>query len=115
MFFDWHITTPANTPESDKLITELPLVSGLVIKAEVKFHPGGAGLLFCQVKDALHQVWPSNQDGHFNTEDETVSFGAEYPLEAEPFKLYAHTWNTDDTYEHEIDLRIEVRTRDLGL
>jgi len=106
--FVFHVTTPANTPPSNKQVTRLHMSAGVITKFDIYFPPGCAGLVYCQVRDALHQVFPRNPQDYFQSDDETITFITDYPLLQEPLELYAYTWNLDDTYGHTIALRFSV-------
>ena len=73
------------------------------------FPPGSTGLLHLQVTDSLHQVWPTNPDGNFETDDETISYEDQFEIDQPPYELYAYTWNEDDTYDHAVYIRIGIR------
>lgn len=108
MFYVYHATTPANTAKADKIITPMQLAMGGITKVEILFPPGCAGLVYCGIWDALHQLWPTNPDGYFQSAKETISLMAGVAFVTEPFVVYAHTWNLDDTYEHTLTFRFEV-------
>jgi len=108
MIYSFSITTPANTPAANRQKTELKLTTGVIHQIDFVFPPGCAGLAFISVNDGLHQVWPTNPSQKFHTDGETISFEEFYKLIREPFILDAFTYNLDDTYDHEIIVRVGI-------
>jgi hypothetical protein len=109
LIYVFDITTPANTPESNPLRTTLKLAKGITYKVDFLFPPGPLGLLHLRVCKGLYQVWPSNPEADFSTDDETISFEDEYLIDEPPYELTAITWNEDDTYEHRVTIRIGLK------
>lgn len=112
MFYDYYISTPKSTPELSKLSTRLKLAKGTIVQVSILFPPGSIGLLFLQVFRGLHQLFPFNPGGYFRTSGESINFIDSYDLLVEPFELVAQTWNLDDTYDHGIHLRINIKPFD---
>jgi len=109
VFFTFPITIPANTPETAKLKTILQLARGTVTHLNVEFPAGHVGLTHLAINRGLHQLWPTNPDATFKSSNETIIWEEEYALDDDPFKLEAYAWNEDDTYDHTITVRIELK------
>lgn len=108
MFYVWNITVPKNTTEEDAQETVLDIHPGIICQVDVMFPPGHAGLTGLQIFDSEHQVWPSIPGEYFRGDDATVTFREWYPITSVPYELNCFTWNTDDTYDHTITLRIGI-------
>lgn len=106
MIYTANITTPANTARSLLLKTTIDVTKGLVYKVEFYFPPGSAGLMGLAVFDGLFQVWPSTVGEFFVSDDETISFDDMFLMESEPFEFQCYTYNTDDTHDHFVSVRI---------
>ena len=106
--FVYAITTPANTAVADKIKTDIKLSQGIIHQLDIVFPPGPQGLCHLTINQALHQRWPSNTDQTFHNDSTTISFKEHLPLLFEPFELQAFTYNLDETYEHEIIIRIGI-------
>lgn len=111
MFYEFHITTPRNTLESNPQLTELTLDLGVVTFVEMQFPRGCVGLLHAQVYNELHQVWPANPDGDIASEDARLAWTEEYELFTPAKRLIVRTWNEDDSYSHTLYLRIALLER----
>jgi hypothetical protein len=109
VIYVFEITTVKNTPATAKKKTILPLCRGTTYKLDILFPPGPCALLHLQVCDSLHQVWPTNTGADFVSDDETITFPDEFPLDQPPYELYAYTWNEDDTYDHKLWIRIGIK------
>lgn len=115
MIYQKTITTPANTAKSVELRTVFPVVNGLVYQFELQFPPGPLGLTFVRVKDGGHQVWPTEDGEYFRGDNLIVSFEDLYLKLHPPFKFDVLTYNLDDTYDHDVILRLGVVSKDVYL
>lgn len=115
MIYSANITTPANTTQSGLKTTRIHVTKGLVYKVEFYFPSGSAGMMGVAVFDGLFQVWPSSVGEFFIGEDHVVSFDDLYLKEAAPFELQCYTYNTDDTYDHAVSVRIGLMSKDVFL
>ena len=110
MFFDFPITTSANTAKANAISTVLDLTAGIIYQVDVLFPGGAAGLLHVQIFNGITQVWPSNPGESFYSDQEKITFSEAYTELQTPFILTAKTWNLDDTYDHTVRLRFAVST-----
>ena len=108
MFYVFPITIPANTPDTAKLKTILPVTAGTVKRVMVEFPAGHVGLTHLHINRGLAQVWPTNPDASFKSSNETIEWAEEYVLDTPPYQLEAYAWNEDDTYDHTITVRLEL-------
>ena len=116
MFFDHRVTVPANTTQASPHRETLPLDAGTVTQVDVVFPPGPAGLLHVTIWQGAAQLWPSNGDGSFASDAETLSWAEDFDLLQPPHELTAVCWNDDDSYPHSAVLRFALkRRRDMGL
>ena len=108
MFYVFAIATVANTPATAKLKTILQLQRGRVTGLQVHFPSGHIGLTHIQLSRGLHQFYPSNPEANFSSSGEAIVWDEDFLLDHQPFQLEAYTWNTDDTYDHTITVRVEM-------
>jgi len=108
MIYRFSITTAKSpaTSVSAQQCTRLKLRKGVIHKIDIVFPPGCLALLHVHINDALHQVWPTNPSQSFASDSETISFQEYFPIDYEPYELQAWTYNDDDTYSHEVIIRI---------
>jgi len=108
MFYDFSFTIPANTTKKSPLREDINLTHGIIHRVEIGFPAGCAGLVYLQIVQGLHQIWPTNADGSFNTDDYTIAFNEYEDMTTEPFTLTLIGWNLDDTYDHTLEIRIGI-------
>lgn len=113
MIYVFDFETAITYGAGNKLKTVLKLAKGVTYKLDVVFPPGPAHLLHVQIRDALHSIWPTNEDADFAGDDHTISFKDEYPMTEPPYQLAAYTWNLDDTHVHRVIIRIGVKPIDI--
>lgn len=108
MIYLFNISTPANTAESAKVKTPMPVTSGIVHQIEIYFPPGSAGLLHLHIDSAGHQVWPYNAGSNFVAQDANLSFREFIPILKAPYVFTAYTWNEDDTNDHLLIIKLGI-------
>ena len=108
MIYVFDFETAITYGKSNKLKTVLGLSKGVTYKVDIVFPPGPAHLLHVQIRDALHPVWPTNEDVDFAGDNHTITFEDEYPIIEPPYQLTAYTWNLDDTHVHRVIIRIGI-------
>lgn len=113
MIYAKDITTPKNTPASAPVITPLILTRGLIYKVEVEFPPGPSGYLHCFMLHGSHQFCPIPDGETFRSDSAVIDFEDTYPMQTEPFRINIHTYNLDDTYDHWLQVRIGVVSKEV--
>lgn len=108
-----NITTPKDTKLSALKKTTVHVTKGLVYKVEFYFPPGSAGLMGVAVFDGLYQVWPSSVGEFFTGEDQVIAFDDMYLKEAAPYEFQCYSYNTDDTYDHFVSVRIGLVSKEV--
>lgn len=108
MIYRFGITTTTDYTKASPKKTILPLTKGSVHQLDVVFPPGCAGTLHVIVRDALHQVWPTNPDQSFAADGTTISFKESLDLDFEPFELQVYTWLENATYQHTCIVRVGI-------
>jgi len=100
------ITTSANTAKANAKKTIFEITRGLIWRIEVEFPAGCCGLMHVQIFDGLYQVFPATPTESLRGEAVTAGYDDLYLKDAAPFDLTIKTWNTDETYDHTIQVRI---------
>jgi len=108
VFYDFSFTIPANTPQNSPAELRCKLTQGITHRVEISFPPGCAGLVYLQIFDNAHQVYPTNPGGSFKTDSYTIAFNDYYELKSEPYTLRLVGWNEDDTYDHTLEVRFGI-------
>lgn len=108
MIYNFTLGAALNTPSTSPAKQTLHLTHGIIHKLDILFPPGCLGLVGISIHTALHQVWPSNPDEYFTSDAETISYRENYQLLYEPFELESWVYNIDDTYNHNVILRIGI-------
>lgn len=115
MIYSANITTVKNTAQSSLKRTSIHVTKGLVYKVEFYFPSGSAGLMGVAVFDGLFQVWPSNVGQFFVSDNETIRFDDLYLKETAPYEFQVYSYNTDDTYDHVVGVRIGLVSKEVFL
>jgi len=108
MIYTASIDTVSKTSKAKAQVTRLYVAKGLVYRFEVEFPPGCCGLLHCQVFDGSYQVYPTSRDDSFHSDARNIGFDDCYLKQAAPFEFTIKTWNLDETWDHNIQVRIAM-------
>ena len=108
MIIDKRYTIPANTIEASKLIKIIPAEAGIIHEINIIFPSGCQGLAHAKILRGQNQIAPSNSDGDFASDFETISFRENYELSAPPYQIEVHLWNLDTLYAHTVGIRVGI-------
>jgi len=106
--YDYLVTTPANTTKASPTRTDLPLRRGMIDQVQIAFPPGPMGLLHVVIERGGSPLWPANVGAGFASDNFTIVFNPLYELVAAPLALTAVSWNEDDSYSHQVAIRVNV-------
>ena len=102
------ITTSANVSKANAKRTLLRVGPGVVDKIDVAYPPGPQGLLHVAIYREGALLWPVNDDDGFAWDDFTLTWNPLYRLDDEPLAFQAFTWNEDDTFAHQVVIRMNI-------
>jgi hypothetical protein len=108
MYYETKITIPRNTSRYDPVKVVLPVHPGIVKQVGVFFPDGCSGLAEITISLWGHQLWPANPDGAMRGNNSEIVFPEDFELVDPPFEFIITGWNSDDTYQHEPIIRIQV-------
>jgi hypothetical protein len=108
MFYDFAITIPKGTTQADPVEQVLKLTYGVIRRVEVEFPAGCKGYAHLVLLHEEHQLYPTNPDEDFNTEDYIIPIDDYFPLTTEPYSLKAVGWAPNAAYDHTITIRIGI-------
>lgn len=108
MYYDFSFTIPANTTQASPEKEDVKLCHGVIHRLEIGFPRGCAGLVHLQIREGLHQRWPTNPQGSFNTDGHAIGINEHLRFTREPYILTLVGWNLDDTYDHTLEVRIGI-------
>lgn len=108
MFYDKLITIPAGTLKSNPIIQSLLLTKGVVNHVEIVFPAGCHNTVSCVIMHQEHQLFPTNPDGSFQSDNDIIKFEDWFELNAEPYEVKIIAWSPLSAYDHDITVRIGV-------
>lgn len=106
MIYSTLITTSAGKSKGSATRTPLKITKGLVWLMEVDFPPGCVGLVHVQIFDGSYQLLPASPDKTLSGDGRLLRYDDLYLKEAAPFELTVVTWNTDELWDHNIQVRV---------
>jgi len=93
VYYNFTLTIPANTAATDREEKRVKLTHGVITRVEVSFPRGCAGLAHLQIYENGHQVWPTNPDGDFASDDYTIPIDEYHEFFRAPYQLRLSGWN----------------------
>lgn len=112
MFYEKVITVPLLTYPTDPVIEIIPVHPGVLTLVEVVFPAGCVGLVHLTLNYWERQVFPSNPDASFSGDDVAIRFNEDIEINEPPFEFKAVAWNYDDTYTHNVTVRLQITPHD---
>jgi len=108
MIYSTSITTAAGGSEATATRTTVKITKGLIWLMEVDFPAGCVGLVHVQLFDGSYQLLPASPGKTLSGDGQLLRYDDSYLKEAAPFELSLKTWNTDELWDHSIQVRIGV-------
>lgn len=113
MIYEYDLTIPANTLVSAPVRQIMLIDRGIIHKVEVEFPGGSNKAVLVTIRDALHQVYPTNPDGQLKANNFTISGSEWLEVEEPPYQLEAYGWSPGTTYQHVITIRLYQLPREV--
>ena len=113
--FGFEIITPKNTTKISPKKTEIILTTGIITKVRIYLFPNNGGLLGLQLLHGLKTFAPIDGNVWYRGDSLQIEWNDYFELKGNDTKLIAHTYNLDDTYEHGLQLAIDVLPKEIVL
>lgn len=110
MIYSATITTDANTSEANAKETDVVVNKGLLWMIEFEFPAGCSGLVHAQIYDGLYQLFPATPGENMRGDGIFAKYEDLYFKNTAPFIFKIKTWNTDELYNHTIQVRFGFAT-----
>jgi hypothetical protein len=114
VYYDFTLTIPANTTESSPTEDVVRVTHGVLHRIEVAFPAGCAGLAHLVILYREFQLYPTNPEGNFASDNYTIPIDDYFELFDHPYTLKLRGWNLDDTYSHTITVRLGIYPEDVA-
>lgn len=112
MHFAWELTVlPANTRLNPAYVS-LKLPCGILRQVEVFFDYGCDRLVRCALYDGATQILPTNPDGYYALDGDTVRARLYHDLDLQYNQLTMYGWNIGTKYTHTLSVMCEVQGPD---
>lgn len=108
MWYDFFIDVPANTPQSNPVVTWALLTGGVIHTASVEFRYGPNHAVGVRILHGGHQVWPTNPEADIRGDGRNMIVGESYPLTPTDHLLKILAYSPGTTYPHRIFVRFGV-------
>jgi len=113
MIYTKDVTVTKNTDEGTAVRQKIKCSAGILNEFNVVFPPGCAGLVHFTLWQGGHQLIPSTQGMSIRGDDEVVDFREYVVLPNDSNTLEVRAWNTDDTFDHTLHVRLSVLPEDV--
>lgn len=108
--FQYDITIPANTLESEPYVQDIKLTKGELVKVVLIFQLGCAYMVHVALSQADRQVMPIIEGMSYALDGYTLVRDTAIQLIDHPYELRFKGWSEGTTYEHTIGIIATVKT-----
>ena len=108
MLHSKHIKLLAGKTEAEATRTQFKANQGVIYRVWVMFPPGCAGLVKLRIYHEGHPFLPVEADAYISGDSYTYEYPIMYEITGHPELITIEAWNTDDTYDHTIDVQFLI-------
>lgn len=108
MFYEFAIKITKDTAESSPKTQYLKVAHGIVQRIDIQFPVGCAGLAHCRLDYHRLLTFPADRTKNISSDGFIISIEGPYELFTPPYRFKATLWNTDDTYDHTVTIRVDM-------
>lgn len=116
MNYNFTLSIPKNTVESDPSETVMKMTYGVIRKVIIVVPRGPAAVAHLKILYHEHQLYPLNVQGNYKGDGVTVQFEEYQPIIVAPYELKAKGWNESTAHAHEFMMNFTVlRPEEMGM
>lgn len=108
MDFIFDLPIPADTSKAALEEKPVDVGAGIIHQVEIEEPRGCSGEVFAAVRQGLHQVWPTNEDGFYRSDGRVYSTREHYLIKKGDAPLIIQGWSPGTTYPHTLQFRFSV-------
>lgn len=108
MLHSKHITLSAGKTEAQATRTQFRLNQGVIYRVWISFPPGCANLVRLRIYHEGHPFLPVDKDAYIVGDAYTFVYPVFYEILGPPEAITIEAWNTDEVYDHTIDVQFLV-------
>ncbi len=112
MHFAWELPVLTTNTVTNPASVELKLPCGILRKVEIYFDYGCDRLVRCTLFDGALQILPTNLDGYYALDGDTVRADIYHDLAEEDNRLIVYAWNVGTKYSHTLSIMCDVQGPD---
>lgn len=110
MFYNFHLTIPANTPILTPVNKEVKISVGNLKLITVQFPSGCSGLVYVNISHYNLQLIPFNYPEYIHSDNEIINIEIDYDIVQGSNQLILAGYNLDTMFEHTIQFRFNIET-----
>jgi len=107
MIYEASILVEHGKTEADATFTDVKVTNGVIHEISVYFPLGCCGLVYVQILEGGHQFVPSTSGQFLRGDGMLIDSKEFYEITDAPRYITIKVWNTDDTYDHTIEVLIK--------
>lgn len=108
MDFVFDLTVPADRPKGNPYERVANIGVGVVHLVEIEQPPGCQGEVYAAVRQGLHQVWPTNEDGFYRSDGRVYSRREHFLIKKGDAPFILQGWSPGTTYPHTIQFTFSI-------
>ena len=112
MHYEYSVLVQPENDANDPVVYPVKLAAGVLTDFSVFFAAGCNRTTRVQLWDRGNQILPTNRDGYYSSDDNTVVAKLHYDIGEHSNKFYIVAWAAGSVYDHTITVDMDVRALD---
>jgi len=108
MLHSKHITLTHGKTEAEATTSSFQVNQGVIYRVWINFPPGCAGLVKVRIFHEGHPFLPVEKDAYICGDNYIFVYPVMYEITDTPELIRIEAWNTDDVYDHTIDVQFLI-------
>ena len=109
MHYSFFLTVSPDNDVDNPALQAIKLGSGILREVKISFPSGCNGVVRCFLANDSVQLLPTNQDGYYALDGDSVVARLWYDLSINTNTLYFIGWSVDADYSHELCVMLDVK------
>ena len=109
MHYSYEVEVTPSDVVTDPVVYPIVLATGILRRVRIFFPYGCSRTVRCSLWDRAIQILPTNQDGFYSLDGNTVDADVYYSLDDNDHYLYLVAWSVDSAYNHTLTIHLDVQ------
>lgn len=109
MHYSYEVEVTPDDSVTDPVVYPIVLATGILRRVRIFFPYGCVNSVRCCLYDRSLQILPTNQDGYYALDGDSVDADVYYNLDDNDHFLYLVAWSMGTDYDHSLSVHLDVQ------